>query len=152
MAERLEDAGIQRFLATKEVVVLTTVQPDGSPLATPVWFLHGPDALTLISEADTQKVRNLRRDPRVCIVAEAGTRADIRGVIIQGRAEFLPESQERHALARAFLEKYHPDLGRRWGGGVMPPDRVMFRIVPNRARSWGLSTSSATPRRHPHNP
>ncbi len=50
MAERLEDAGIQRFLATKEVVVLTTVQPDGSPLATPVWFLHGPDALTLIAK------------------------------------------------------------------------------------------------------
>ena len=141
MTERLGDAAIQRFLATKEVVVLATVQADGSPIAMPVWFLHSPDALTLISEADTQKVRNLRRDPRVSVVADAGTRiADMRSVVIQGRAEFLPESKERQALARAFLDRYHPDLERRWGGRAMPPDRVMFRIVPHRVRSWGLST------------
>ena len=138
MTERLDDVRIQRFLATKEVVVLATVQADGPPLATPMWFLHSPDALTMISESDTQKVRNLPRDPRVCVVAEAGGRADMRGVIIQGRAEFLPASEERGALARALLRKYHPELGRRWGGDVMPPDRVMFRIIPNRVRSWGL--------------
>ncbi len=140
MTERLEDPRIQRFLATKEVVVLATVQADGSPLAMPVWLLYGPKALIMISEADTQKVRNLRRDPRVCVVAEAGTPLDYRGVIIRGRAEFLAESEERRGLVRAFLEKYHPALERRWGGNAMPPDRVMFRIVPNRVQSWGLST------------
>ena len=139
MAERLGDEGIQRFLATKDVVVLATVQANGSPLAMPVWFLHGVDSLTMISEANTQKVRNLRRDPRVCVVAEAGGPGGLRSVTIQGRAEFLPESDERRALARAFLKKYHPELGRRWGGDVLPPDRVMFRIVPDRIRSWGLS-------------
>ncbi len=139
MAERLGDERIQRFLATQDVVVLATVQADGSPLGMPVWFLHSVDVLTMISEAATQKVRNLRRDPRVCIVAEAGGRADFRGVTIRGRAEFLPESDERRALARAFLKKYQPDLATRWGGDVMPPDRVMFRIVPFRIRSWGLS-------------
>jgi PPOX class probable F420-dependent enzyme len=138
MNERLQDAHVQEFLASKEVVVLATLQADGSPLAMPVWFLHGRDALTMISLADTQKVRNLRRDSRVCVVAESGSRADARSVIIEGRAEFIPESRERHELARALLEKYSPDLGRRWGGGEMPQDRVMFRVVPNRVRSWGL--------------
>ena len=37
----------------------------------PMWFLHAPATLTMISVADTQKVRNLRRDPRVSVVAEA---------------------------------------------------------------------------------
>ena len=138
MTERLEDPRIQRFLATKTVVVLATVQADGAPLAMPVWVLHGPEALTMISEAATQKVRNLRRDPRVCVVAEAGTPSDYCGVIILGRAEFLAESEERRGLVRSFLEKYHPALERRWGGKVMPPDRVMFRVVPNRVQSWGL--------------
>lgn len=138
MTERLEDPRIQRFLATKTVVVLATVQADGSPLAMPVWVLHGPQALTMISEAATQKVRNLRRDPRVCVVAEVGTPSDYCGVIILGRAEFLAESEERRGLVRAFLEKYHPALERRWGGKAMPPDRVMFRVVPNRVQSWGL--------------
>jgi PPOX class probable F420-dependent enzyme len=138
VTERLEDPRIQRFLATKDVVVLATVQADGSPLAMPVWLLHGPKTLTMISEADTQKVRNLRRDPRVCVVAETGTPSDYRGVVIRGRAEFLAESEERRGLVREFLEKYHPALERRWGGKAMPPDRVMFRVVPNRVQSWGL--------------
>jgi len=139
VAEQLGDAHIHRFLATKEVVVLATVQPDGSPLATPVWFLHRVNTLTMISETATQKVRNLRRDRRVCVVADSGTRSDNQGVIIRGYAEFLPESTEQQALVEALLEKYHPDLRHRWGGGVMPQDRVMFRIVAQHVRSWGLS-------------
>jgi hypothetical protein len=55
-----------------------------------------------------------------------------------GRVEFLPDGPERRALAECFVEKYHPYLERRWGGRAMPPDRVMFRIVPSRVRSWGL--------------
>jgi len=138
MAEYLADVRIQRFLATKDVVVLATVQPDGAPLTTPVWFLHSAGALAMISEAATQKIRNLRRDPRVSVAAEAGSPGGIRGVIVQGRAEFLSESDERRALAAGLLRKYQPDLRRLWGSDEMPPDRVMFRIVPARVRSWGL--------------
>ena len=134
----LDDARIQAFLATKEVVVLATVQADGSPLAMAMWFLHAPSSLTMISVADTQKVRNLRRDPRVSIVAEAVTaHGEIRGVAVQGRAEFLSDGPERRALIDRFHEKYR-GLQRLWNGTAMPANRVMFKIVPSRVRSWGL--------------
>ena len=138
MARRLSDKDIQQFLATKEVVLLSTVHTDGSPLAMPVWFWHDPTSLTMVSEADTQKVRNLRRDPRVCVVGDSGSRQDARAVIIGGHAEFLSDSPERRALIRALLGKYHPDLGRKWGGDAMPANRVMFRIVPAWIRTWGM--------------
>jgi PPOX class probable F420-dependent enzyme len=134
----LAEARIQEFLATKEVLVLATVQADGAPLAMPMWFLQDPAALTMISVAGTQKVRNLHRDPRVCVVAEGGVTGDVRGVSVHGRAEFLSDGPERRALAERFVEKYRPYLERRWGGRAMPVDRVMFRIVPSRVRSWGL--------------
>ena len=135
----LAHADVQRFLATKHVVVLATVQPDGSPLATPMWFLHDEAALTMISVDGLQKVRNLRRDSRVCVVAEAGEGgSEIRGVSVRGRAEFLADGPARQALAERFLEKYRPRLERLWGGRAMPPNRVMFRIVPEHVRSWGL--------------
>ena len=134
----LDAPAIQAFLATKEVVVLATVKPDGGPLAMPMWFLYDPAALTMISVDGLAKVQNIRRDPRVCVVAEAGTRGDIRGVLVQGRAEFLPDGAERRALAERFHARYTPDLARLWKGRAMPPDRVMFRIVPSRVRSWGL--------------
>ena len=69
--------------------VLATVQADGAPLAMPMWFLHGAETLTMISVADTQKVRNLRRDARVCVVAEDVAGGEVRGVTVQGRVEFL---------------------------------------------------------------
>ena len=133
-----DDPRIQRFLATKEIVVLATIGADGAPLATPMWFLHDASTLTLISVESTQKVRNLRRDPRLFVVAESGTRGDVRGVSVRGQAEFLVESTERRALATRLLDKYHPNLEGLWGGRVMPRNRVMFRIVPEQIHIWGL--------------
>ncbi len=129
---------IQAFLATREVAVLATVKADGAPLAMPMWFLHDPDALTMISVDGLQKVRNLRGDARVSVVVEAGTRGDIRGVIVQGRAEFLADGAARRALVERFHARYNPDLARLWKGRAMPADRVMFRIAPTHVRSWGL--------------
>jgi len=135
---KLDDAAIQTFLATKQIALLATVQADGAPLAMPMWFLHDPAALIMISVEGTQKVRNLRRDPRVCVVAEAGGGGeDIRGVTVTGQAEFLADGAERRALIERFHEKY-PRLGSLWGGRAMPANRVMFRIAPERVKSWGL--------------
>jgi PPOX class probable F420-dependent enzyme len=134
----LDDPRIQGFLATKDVAVLATVQADGSPLAMPMWFLHAPESLTMISVADTRKVRNLKADPRVSVVAEAvAGSGEVRGVTVQGRAEFLPDGPARRALVDRFHAKYRR-LEKLWGGKAMPPNRVMFKIAPSRVRSWGL--------------
>ena len=134
----LDDPRIQGFLATREIAILATVQADGGPLAMPMWFLHAPASLAMISVADTQKVRNLRRDPRVSVVAEAVSGSgEIRGVVVQGRIEFLSDGPERRALVDRFHEKY-PRLEKLWAGKAMPADRVLLRILPARVRSWGL--------------
>jgi PPOX class probable F420-dependent enzyme len=139
MPEQLADAHIQGFLATKEVVVLSTIQRSGAPLAMPMWFLLTPEALYMISVDGLQKVRNLQRDPRVCVVAESGNRGvAIRGVVIQGHVDFVEEPEQQLPIVERLLQKYDPDLGRLWGGRAMPPNRVLFRIEPERVRSWGL--------------
>lgn len=139
MSPGLAEMRVQQFLASRMVAVLATVQPDGSPLAMPMWFLPDPAALTMLSVDGLQKVRNLRRDPRACVVAEWANAAggEPRGVSVHGRAEFLADSPERRRLVERFHARY-PGLQRIWGGLAMPPDRVMFRILPARVRSWGL--------------
>jgi PPOX class probable F420-dependent enzyme len=136
----LDQPIVQRFLDTKHVVVLATVQADGAPLAMAMWFLHDPAALTMISVDNLPKVRNLRRDPRVCVVAEASDAMGSagRGVVVQGRVEFLADGPERRALVDCFHAKY-PELQHHWKGRPMPPNRVMFRIVPGRVLAWGLA-------------
>ena len=136
---RFDDPRVQSFLATKDVMLLGTLNPDGAPLITVMWFLHDPAAVTLISVDGLQKVKNLRRDPRLHLVAESGARgSEIKGVAIRGRAEFLADTPERRALVGRIVDKYHPHLEGYWGGRAMPADRVMFRVVPQQVRTWGL--------------
>jgi PPOX class probable F420-dependent enzyme len=136
------DERIQRFLGSRPVVVLATVQADGAPLAMPMWFLHDASEIAMVTIEGTQKVRNMRRDPRVCVVAEAGgdpgAPGGVRGVSVHGRAEFVTDVSQRRMLAERFLVKYHPRVEQLWAGRAMPPNRVTFRIVPARVRSWGL--------------
>ena len=137
----LADQHVQKFLAGKDIVVLATIQHNGSPLAMPMWFLHDPASLAMISVEGTQKVRNLRRDPRVCVVAEAvSDRGEIQGVTVIGTADFVDDGPDRLALAERFHAKY-PGLARLWGGRGMPANRVMFRISPVRVRAWGLESA-----------
>jgi len=136
--ERLADERIQRYLGTKEVVTLATLGPDGAPHGMAMWFLHTPDAILMLTVADLQKVRDLRRDPRVAVVAESVVDGGPRGVSVRGRAEILDESPERHAFVEAILAKYNPRLERLWGARAMPSNRIMFKIAPSYVRSWGL--------------
>lgn len=138
MPEQFADDRIQRYLDTKEVVVLAVARPDGAPLALPMWFVHTPEALFMVTEEWLPKVRFLRADPRVCVLAESGARAaDIRRVTVEGRAEFADPGAHPGIVGR-LLEKYDLDLARRWGGPAIPPDRVLIRVVPERVRSAGL--------------
>ena len=83
-------------------------------------------------------MRDLRRDPRVAVVAESVVDGGPRGVSVRGRAEILDESPERRAFVEAILAKYHPRLERLWGARAMPSNRIMFKIAPSHVRSWGL--------------
>ena len=139
----LSDERIQRFLASRPVVVLATLRADGSPLAMPMWFLHDARELAMILPSRTQNVRHLRRHPRFWVVAEAGghPRGDTtpRGVTVHGRVQFVTDAEGRRSLADRFLARYQPSVEHLWKGRVMPDDRVAFRIVPDRVRSWGLA-------------
>ena len=138
-SERLADERIQRFLGTKDVVMLATLGADGAPHGMAMWFLHTADAILMLSVAGLQKVRDVQRDPRVAVVAESvGANGATLGVSLRGRAELLAESPERQALVERFLAKYHPRLERLWGARAMPSNRVMFKIAPSHVRSWGL--------------
>jgi PPOX class probable F420-dependent enzyme len=133
----LADPAVRAFLEASQVVVLGTIEPDGSPLLTPMWFLPGGDALTLVSVAATRKVRNLRRDPRASVVADGREPGAVRGVALRGRVRWVTDPAEQAPAVAALLRRY-PRLERLWGGAAMPPTRVLFRIVPDRVRSWGL--------------
>jgi len=63
--------GLKDMLQQKVFVHLTTLMPDGSPQASPVWVDVEGDEILINTADDRVKDRNMKRDPRVAISATA---------------------------------------------------------------------------------
>jgi hypothetical protein len=85
-------------IAASKQISLTTYRKDGTPVATPVWHVCEGDKLTTVSSADAGKLKRLRRNPNVEVVA-----CDFRGRIrpgsrpVKGTAVLLPPSETENA-------------------------------------------------------
>ncbi len=56
------------FLREDRVAVVSTLNTDGSPHVTTIWYLLQEDGTLIMSTPGrTQKVKNLRRDPRIAV-------------------------------------------------------------------------------------
>ena len=87
---------------------LGTVRPDGRPHLVPVWFYWDGESLVILSQPNAQKVRNLRRDPRVTVALDdSNLGRDV--VLFEGEATLLTEPARDFALA-PYLEKYAETL------------------------------------------
>jgi PPOX class probable F420-dependent enzyme len=137
LEESFSDLKVQRAIEGPLTAVLATINADGSPLATPMWYVHDATGLGMVSIDGLQKVRNLRRDPRVSVVVETAAADGPQCIIVQGTAEFLDSTSDRATLGAEFVGKYGESIEKRWGGSAVPRDRVLFRIRPSRVKLWG---------------
>lgn len=113
---------IRELIATGPHAHLTTLNPDGSPQVSAVWVGIDGDDLVFGHMAEHQKVRNVRRAPRVALSLPApGTNAAGlqnylvvygRGTVVDGGA---PELLQR--LANVYLG---PDVS-------FPPESIRDR-------------------------
>lgn len=85
----LNDAA-RRLIASGALGHMVTVNDDGSPQVAAVWVaVVGDELVTAHLDARQQKLKNLRRDPRVAISFEAETANDVgmrHYLVVHGRA------------------------------------------------------------------
>jgi len=86
---------------------LTSFKRDGTAVATPVWFVADDGRLLVETDADSYKVKRIRRDPHVRI-ALCNARGRLRGDVFDAEATILPDS-ERARVERLLAEKYRID-------------------------------------------
>jgi nitroimidazol reductase NimA-like FMN-containing flavoprotein (pyridoxamine 5'-phosphate oxidase superfamily) len=94
-------------------------------------------AFYMTSYGKAQKVVNIRRNPKVALMIEAGDEyAELRGVMIRGRCEILDDEPSVRAAfaaragAQANASPVQP------GALASAPKRVVLRIVPEKVVSW----------------
>lgn len=54
---------VQKILHAKAFAHVATIRPDGSPQASPMWFVWDGEYLKFTHATNRQKYRNIRRDP-----------------------------------------------------------------------------------------
>jgi general stress protein 26 len=103
----------RRYLADAPTIILVTNGHDGYPHAVPMWFLVEDDGSVLMTTyGRSQKVVNVRRNSKVALLVESGTRYDeLKGVLLRGDAEVV----ENETLCVRVLTKIHAKHSRRVG-------------------------------------
>src|SRR5690242_11155129 len=86
---------------------LTSFKRDGTGVATPVWFVAENGHLLVETDADSYKVKRIRRDPHVRI-ALCDARGRLRGEPVEAEAEILSQS-EQERVQRLLARKYRVD-------------------------------------------
>jgi PPOX class probable F420-dependent enzyme len=92
------------LLATTALTNIATIGPDDAPQVNPVWFDWDGTNLRFGQLTTTQKVRNLRRDPRIA-VAIVDPANPARYLEIRGVARLVPDSEAEltDRLAKKYL-------------------------------------------------
>ena len=129
---------IALFAEQPLLAILSTVNRDGSPQSTPVWYMYDEGRFRITTRGDRVKVRNIRRDPRVSLVV-IDTAANGEPLIVSGTAEIVEEGGDEFTYAMA--RRYE---GRRRGDGEaerligiargLGQPRVIVEITPTRVR------------------
>jgi PPOX class probable F420-dependent enzyme len=89
----MSDAELRDFVRSHKTMTIVSNGPQGFPHPMPMWFVQDDDGVVRMTTfRKSQKVRNLRRDPRVALLVEDGVEyAQLRGVVLYGRCEVIDD-------------------------------------------------------------
>lgn len=133
---------IAGFVARSRTGTMATVGPDGQPHLVAMWFGVIDGEIWVETKVKSQKVVNLRRNPKVSFLIEDGMTYDtLRGVSFEGTAEIHDDPDTIFAVGVSVWERYNgpytDDL--RPAVDMMMNKRVAVRIATRRVRSWDHS-------------
>lgn len=139
-AIRMTEAEIATLLDECKSLQVATLDKDGAPHLTTVWFAYRDGTYLFETYGKSQKVVNLRRDPRVAVLAEQGTSYDqLRGVSVQGRAEIVDAGEPLQALMEVIVARNHRGLDAAEITTIaasMVEKRVVIVVRPDKVISW----------------
>jgi PPOX class probable F420-dependent enzyme len=148
---RLSDVEIRDFLDSQRTMTIVSNGHGGYPHPMPMWFCVDPDgSIRMTTFRKSQKVANLRRDPRVALLVESGVEyQELRGVVFYGEAELLEDPELiRDTLMRASGRDLPDSPEARKGMEAVfakqVPKRICIRVRPQRIVSWDHSKLAGT--------
>jgi PPOX class probable F420-dependent enzyme len=137
---------VRAFLEDGRTLQVASLRSDGRPHLVPMWYVVEEGRVVFRSFTRSQKVVNLRRDPRLTVLVERGEAyAELQGVMIEGTARLVQDPAYVLALYAKLAAKYAMvgSEPRRLGPeelqaafGRHAPNNTAVIVEPERVASW----------------
>ncbi|GGO69062.1 TIGR03618 family F420-dependent PPOX class oxidoreductase [Nocardioides deserti] len=135
----MSDDEVDTFLTQQRSSTVATVGPNGQVHLVAMWYAWLDGHIWLETKAKSQKVVNLRRDPRMSFLVEAGHTYDqLRGVSLEGNGVVIEDEQTVWDVCVNVFERYNAPYTEELKPFVelMAKNRVVVRLDVDRVRSW----------------
>ena len=132
----------ETFLRDTKTIVLSTIDGRGYPHSVAMWYAIDAGCYWMTTYSKSQKAVNIERNPRVALLAEAGSTYDtLKGVLIRGRAELI---HDLDACVRLLTRIHQKMMGALPTGieealKLQARKRVIIKVTPERVSSWDHS-------------
>ncbi len=124
-----------KFIREDRIAVISTVEKDGSPHITGIWYCPLDDG-TMIMNTQTRshKVKNLRRDARIAVCVADGARS----ISMYGTADLVTDPGEMRKDLERLVTRYIPDETARAGllTQFLQQERVSIHVKPVRVTEF----------------
>ena len=130
----------EQFLADGWTLQVASIGPGGFPHLVAMWYVLFDGKICFTTFRKSQKVLNLKRDPKITVMLESGKAyAELKGLVIEGEAEIGDDPP--------FTAKVMAQIGQKYNGIPAPTDtpdaalaiaskRVTVSIRPVDEYSW----------------
>ena len=138
---QMSEPEVTAFLEGNRKVQVGTVGPHGEPHLTTLFYVVEEGRLAFWTYGSSQKMVNLRRDPRItCLVEDGEEYFQLRGVTLHGQARILESYDDVRALGAKITRRMagNVDLGD-FGEEIVEQQahkRVAVVVEPDRVASW----------------
>jgi PPOX class probable F420-dependent enzyme len=139
----MSDAEAQAFLEAGRDLQVASINADGTPHLVTMWYVVHDGEVAFWTYSKSQKIVNLRRDPRLTVLVATGEKyEELKGVSIVGRAELVDDRDDVLAYGERIYERYWGPIDNdvvRDGIRTMGAKRVVVVVKPETVVSWDHS-------------
>ena len=134
---------IEAFLDAERTLQVASINSDGTPHLVAMWYARHGGEIAFWTYAKSQKVVNVRRDPRLTVMVESGDKyEELKGVTIYGTARIIEDLDEVFAFGDNVYERYWGPIDNdvvREGVRAMGRKRVLIVVERDKTVSWDHS-------------
>ena len=137
---KMSDDELWKFIEERKSLQVATIGADGAPHLTTLWFVIQDGEIAFETFTKSQKIVNLKRDPRIAVLVEDGVKYnELRGVAINGRAVLHEDPAVVIPYARAMVRRNQPEVPEEHveaAAKMMASKRTAVVVKPEKIVSW----------------